>query len=242
MSTGNARGKTLRYVVIALVVMALLSAAVFAATLISGGDGQASAPISAPTLETNNTFSIVSDESTVRFSLDEELFGQATHVVGETDQVAGDIAVDFTTPANSEVGVIRINVRTLATDRDMRDRAIRSFILQSADDRYEFAQFTPTAITGLPETITMGTAFTFQITGDLLIRDVTQSATFDVTVTPESDTRLSGHAQATVTRASYGLEIPNAPGVANVSDDVLVEIDFVAVKGAAAAATAEASS
>lgn len=204
----------------------------------AGGNSQASAPISAPEVEAAAsavTFSIVPAESEVRFLLDEDLRGARITVVGSTTEVAGQIAVDFAAPANSEVGVIRINARTLATDNEFRNRAIRTVILQADSADYEFMQFTPTAVTGLPETVTIGEAFTFQITGDLQIRAITQAVTFDVTVTPESETRLVGAANAVITREAYGLTIPSAPGVANVEEEVEIELDFVATAGEAAA-------
>lgn len=173
-------------------------------------------------------FNIVSDESEVRFMLDEDLRGERTTVVGRTNQVAGQIAVDFAAPSTSEVGVIRINARSLATDNEFRNRAIRGQILQSAQDQFEFAQFTPTEVSGLPDEVTMGEAFSFQLTGDLQIRDITNPVTFEVTVTPVSDTRIEGSATAVVTRESYGLTIPSVPGVANVEEEVDIEIDFVA--------------
>jgi hypothetical protein len=52
--------------------------------------------------------------------------------------------------------------------------------------------------------------------------------TFDVTVTPVSETRLEGNAVTTVKRSDYNLVIPSVPGVADVSEDVRLEIDFVA--------------
>jgi polyisoprenoid-binding protein YceI len=168
------------------------------------------------------------DESTVSFKITEELFGQPKEVVGTTNQVAGDILIDTSTPANSEIGVIRINVRTLKTDNENRNRAIRARILQSADDQYQFSQFTPTAVTGLPSSVAIGQEITFQITGNLQVRDVTKPVTFDVTARLASADRLEGKAVAKVTRGQFNLEIPNAPGVANVSDDVTLEIDFVA--------------
>ncbi len=220
-------------VVIGLVVVAVGAAAF---VWFSGGSGEASQPISAPTLEaaassaegTATTFNIVAEESEVRFLLDEDLRGERITVVGVTNQVAGQIAVDFDTPANSEIGVIRINVRTLATDNEFRNRAIRGQILQSQNDAFEFAQFTPTAISGMPETVTIGEPITFQITGDLLIRDVSQPVTFETTVTPVSETRLEGQARAVIQRGDYGLTIPNVPGVANVEEEVELEIDFIA--------------
>ena len=220
------------------VVVALVLVAVAAAAFIwfSGGSGEASQAIDAPTLDaaasdaegSATTFNIIPEESEVRFLLDEDLRGQRVTVVGVTNQVAGQLAVDFAAPANSEVGVIRINVRTLATDNEFRNRAIRGQILQSQNDEFEFAQFTPTAISGLPETLTIGEPITFQITGDLLIRDVSQPVTFETTVTPVSETRLEGQARAVIQRGDYGLTIPSVPGVANVEEEVELEIDFAA--------------
>ena len=56
-------------------------------------------------------------------------------VIGATDQVAGDILIDFENPEASRVGQIRVNVRTLRTDNNVRDRAIRSFVLESGQEQ-----------------------------------------------------------------------------------------------------------
>jgi polyisoprenoid-binding protein YceI len=68
------------------------------------------------------------------------------------------------------------------------------------------------------------------MTGDLKVRDIVQSVTFDVTATLTSEDQLQGTASAQVTRDQFNLTIPTAPGVANVSNDVRLEIDFVATK------------
>lgn len=183
-----------------------------------------------PAAAAPSLYRIVSDESQVSFTLTEDLRGQFTTVIGTTNQVAGDIQVDFATPANSRLGVIRINARTLATDNEFRNRALRSEILESSNDAYEFIDFTPAAVSGLPETLAVGEAVTFQVTGDLKIREITQSVTFDVTATAVSEDRLEGTATAAVTRAQFNLTIPSVPGVANVSDEVTLEIKFVATK------------
>lgn len=172
-------------------------------------------------------FSIVQAESEVRFTLDELLSGVPTTVVGTTDQVAGEIAIDPATPANSKVGVILINARTFVTDNNFRNRAVNNEILET--DEFEFVNFTPTMLTGFPENPTIGEVLNFQITGDLTIRDITQEVTFDVTITAVSETRLEGSASAMVAREDYDLQIPSVPRVADVDEEVLVEIDFVAV-------------
>lgn len=173
-------------------------------------------------------FNIDADDSEVRFILDELLRGAPNTVTGRTDQIAGQIAVDFANPQNSQVGEIRISARSLATDNELRNRAIRSVILQSAEDRFEFINFVPSEVTGLPASVTMGEPFEFEITGDLTIRDITHPITFAVTVTADSETRIEGTATATVQRADYNLEIPSVPSVADVDEAVRLEIDFVA--------------
>jgi polyisoprenoid-binding protein YceI len=240
-----------------VVLIGIIAVGVFLAdTYIRGGSGEASAPISAPTLSVEEAqaddeggeatadedveademadadgvlFRIVPEDSEVHFTLDEVLQGTPTTVIGRTDQVAGDIVVDFAAPANSQVGTILINARTLLTDNEFRNRALRSRILESAQDEFEFSEFAPTALEGLPESVTIGEPLTFQIVGDLTVRDITNPVTFEATVTPVSETRLEGSATATVLRADYNLIIPDVPGVANVSEEVLLEIDFVAL-------------
>jgi len=57
---------------------------------------------------------------------------------------------------------------------------------------------------------------------------VTREVTFDVTLTPVSETRLEGTATSTIRYADFGLSIPRVPSVASVADEVRLEIDFVA--------------
>jgi polyisoprenoid-binding protein YceI len=151
--------------------------------------------------------------------------------VGKTNQIAGDILIDPSSPGKSTVGGIRINARSLATDNEMRNRMIRSQILQSSQDKFEFIQFVPTSITGLPDKITAGQSVNLKITGDLTIRDVTKPVTFDTAVTLVSDTaeHLEGSASTIVKRADFNLEIPKVPSVADVTEEVKLDIDFKAV-------------
>ena len=103
------------------------------------------APTVAPTLSiaeaadsaaaSSMLYRIVSEESEVRFSLAEILDDEPNQVIGATDQVAGDILIDFENPEASRVGQIRVNVRTLRTDNNVRDRAIRSFVLESGQEQ-----------------------------------------------------------------------------------------------------------
>lgn len=219
------------YGILALIVLLLIAGAGVALYTLGGAPSQASGPISAPELETDDSgmllFEISQKESAVRFLIDEVLQGQPKTVVGQTDQVAGVIAVDPVNLENTEVGTVRVNARTLVTDDNRRNRMLNNRILQTG--QFEFVEFTPTILEELPNEITIGDPFTFQTTGDLTIRDVTKPITFEITVTPVSETRLEATAIATVQRGDYNLVIPSVPFVANVSEQVHLEIDFVAI-------------
>ena len=164
--------------------------------------------------------------SSVRFELDEDLRGQLNAVVGITDQLAGEIALDLSDLSTVQVGIIQINARTLATDNSFRNRAINNEILDT--DSYEFITFTPTSVDGMPASTNMDEEVNFTITGDLTIRDITQPAVFEVSATAVSDTQLVGSARAVVLRSDYDLRIPSVPSVANVEEEVELYIDFVA--------------
>lgn len=195
-------------------------------------EATAETPTEAPTevssapAGTAQVFTIDSTASQVRFQLDEELRGSPTTVIGTTDQVAGQLSVNLADLSQTQVGIIQINARTLATDNNFRNRAINNEILDTGD--FEFITFTPTAVEGLPASATVGQAISFSLVGDLTIRDVTQPATFTVEATAVSETQIVGTATAIVNRADFGLQIPSVPNVANVEEEVELYIDFTA--------------
>lgn len=173
------------------------------------------------------TFEIVQAESEVRFTLGEVLRGQDNIVVGITDQVAGQILIDFGDPSASQVGTILVNARTLATDSNMRDRAIKNRVLET--NTYEFITFTPTSINGWPEVALIGETIELEILGNLTIKDVTFEVTFIFSVVAVSETYLEGNGSTIIRYADYGIIIPDVPVVASVDDEVLLAIQFVAI-------------
>jgi polyisoprenoid-binding protein YceI len=166
------------------------------------------------------------EDSEARFIIDEELRGAPKTVVGVTNEVSGEIQVDPTEPAAAVIGPIQIAAGNLTTDNDFRNRAIRTAILQTA--QYEFITFAPTDVSGLPEVVSVGDSFDIQVSGDLTIRDITLPVTFDVTITVVSDSSLEGSARTVIERSDFNLTIPSVPQVANVSEQVGLEFDFLA--------------
>ena len=174
-------------------------------------------------------FSIVSEESTASFTLQEDLRGVRTTVVGTTNEVGGNISVNLANPSASSVGTILLNARTLETDSSLRNRALRSQILKSARDEYEFIVFEARELSGFSaESVSVGETITFDVTGDLTAVGVTRSVTFNATVTLDSETQVRGSASVNLLYADFGLVIPDVPSVANVTDDVNLRLDFVA--------------
>ena len=158
--------------------------------------------------------------------------GVRTTVTGVTSEVAGSIMVDRANPSASSIGGILINARTLETDESMRNRALRSRILYSAQDENEFIVFDPQGIGDFSaETIAVGDAVSFNVTGDLTVTGVTRSVTFATEVTLVSESEMRGSASVTLPYADFGLVIPNVPSVSWVADDVELRLDFVARAG-----------
>lgn len=177
-------------------------------------------------------FKIVSAESQASFTLEEDLRGVRTTVIGSTSEVGGSIMVDLANPSASSIGAIVINARTLETDNSFRNRALRSQILKSAQDEFEFIVFEPRALSNWSaESVAVGGSVNFDVAGDLTVAGATQGVSFAATVTLDSETQISGSATVNLLHGDFGLVIPDVPSVANVTDDVTLSLEFVARTG-----------
>ncbi|MBX3010389.1 MAG: YceI family protein [Caldilineaceae bacterium] len=174
------------------------------------------------------TFQLSQAGTEARFYIDEVLMGQDKTVIGVTSLVEGEITVDPADPSSAHIGTIRIDASDLKTDSDRRNGAIQRFVLQSSQAAYQYITFTPTALEGLPATVTLGEPFQFTVTGDLTIRDITLSQSFPLTVTANTENELVGSGATTISLADYQLTIPSVPSVAWVAEEVKLELAFTA--------------
>lgn len=237
--------------------MVLIAGGVFAYLLLfAGGSGEPTTDLTTPELTVTTTttppgastadpatgstvppsgagtaFVIDQSQSTASFTVGEILRGEPKTVVGETDQVVGQMLVDLDDLSATQMSDIIINARTFETDSGQRDRTIRGpVILNSASDEFELITFSPTSIDGLSGlTGEAGEEYEFTVTGDLTIKGVTQSVTFDVVARITDENTIEGTATAEVERSDFGIGIPNVPQVSGVDEEVILTLEFVAL-------------
>ena len=207
----------------------------------AGGSGEPSAELTTPTLAsgpttesvgTSKTYVIDASRSVASFEIGEVLRGSPNRVVGETNQVAGQVQVDLADLSSTQFSQIVVNARTLRTDSERRDRAMRGpIILNSASDEFELITLDIDLATGLVGTVGPGDTLRFSLTGDLTIKGVTNEVVFDVVVTLSDESTVEGSVTTTVLRSDFDIGIPSVPGVAEVTDEVVLGLRFVAVAG-----------
>lgn len=207
----------------------------------AGGSGEPSAELTTPTLAsgpttesvgTSKTYVIDASRSVASFEIGEVLRRSPNRVVGETNQVAGQVQVDLADLSSTQFSQIVVNARTLRTDSERRDRAMRGpIILNSASDEFELITLDIDLATGLGGTAEPGDTLRFSLTGDLTIKGVTNEVVFDVVVTLSDESTVEGSVTTTVLRSDFDIGIPSVPGVAEVTDEVVLGLRFVAVAG-----------
>lgn len=181
-------------------------------------------------------FVVVPEESLASYIVSEEFFAGALakygidagigEVTGSTREVAGELQLKLDDPQNALVsGEFTVNLPTLTSDRDLRDTWIRDNALQS--NQFPVAKFVATEIRNAPATYTDGAEVTFQLLGDLTVRDITQPVTFDVTATLTGDT-LKGVATTAMQLTDFGFEPPSFANTLTVANDFTIRIELTA--------------
>src|SRR5688572_27296183 len=187
-----------RYSLFFLFLLLCLSACgeLFADDIITNNPNIALAPSPDPNTPFRR-FTIQEGTSQATYSVREELFDQevtSRTTVGSTFQVEGNMELQID-PNNGGVAVgenqITVNLESLTSNEARRDNRIRREWLESTT--YPLATFVVQEIQGFPAGIQEGAEATFQLVGDLTIRDVTQSTTFTTTAVLNGDT-ISGTA------------------------------------------------
>lgn len=189
---------------------------------------EATAPSASSALQGVVVFKIVPQETTASYTVGETFFSQNNRfatAIGTTGQISGEITADLSNPPASTIGPIEIDVSQLVSDSNRRDSYIRQNALESS--RFPTVTFTSTQVEGLPDSYVEGQEYSFKVTGDLAVHQVTQSVTFDVTARLNGDT-LSGTATSSVLMSDFGIGPISLVGMLQTEDEVKLTLNFVA--------------
>lgn len=223
----------------AIIAVVVIVVAIAGAIYVFGAGGKNPAKtgngtVTAPTLTSSGDttiFAIDSSSSKASFTIDEILFGKPNTVVGETSQVAGQIAINTKDPSQSKIGEIKVDVSALTTDNPLRNRTLQGRILETDDPSNQYATFVASSISGLPSSIAVGQEVSFKITGALTVHGVTKTETFNATVKVVSEKQITGQAQTTVKYSDFNISVPDVPSVTGLGDTAKLAIDFTANAG-----------
>jgi polyisoprenoid-binding protein YceI len=160
----------------------------------------------------------VASNSQAGYRVNEVLFGQHHEAVGRTSSVGGQITI---AGAKVSQGAFTVDLTTVTSDQSRRDRQFSGRIM-------DVSSF-PTAMFKLTQPIDFGSvptgseAVKANATGDLTLKGVTKSVTFDVSGKRTNNTvAVSG--SIPVTFADF--DIPN-PGFADITTDDHGVIEFL---------------
>ena len=165
----------------------------------------------------------------VRYRVREQLagFDLPNDAVGKSGAISGAIAFDADgglLPAESRFVV---DAATFVSDRDRRDRYVTGRLLTAT----EFPQvvLVPTEVRGVTLPLADGQARSFEVAGDLTVRNVTRPTVWRVTATPQG-TGVSGTASTRFVFEDCSMEKPRVRSVLSVADTIALEYDFSLVR------------
>lgn len=150
----------------------------------------------------------------------EVLFGQSGEAVGRTSEISGVLTIDGPTVTAVDVSVL---MGTVTSDESRRDGQFRGRIMDTAT--YPTATFSLTAPIELGVVPADGVDTTYTATGDLTLRGVKRSVTFELTA---RRTATSITASASIPIDFDDFDIPDASGgPASVGRDGELELLLV---------------
>lgn len=181
------------------------------------------------------TYTVVSEESSAAYIVNEEFFAEALEklgiqageqiIVGTTPGVSGEIQLNFDNPDPLVGARFTVDMTRLETDQERRDNWLRDNAIQTS--RYPEATFVATSASGLPDAPVEGEEVNFQLSGDLTVRETTIPATFDVNATLQGET-ITGRAILDLNLTDLGITPPDFANTLTVADPFTIEVTLTA--------------
>ena len=168
---------------------------------------------------------VAPDGNEARYRVREQLAGVdfPNDAVGVTQDIRGGIALGEegnVVPAESK---FVIDLTTLKSDKERRDRFIQRRTLQT--DSFPTAVLVPTALKGLPHPLPSSGPLAFELIGDLTVHGVTRPTTWQVSAVATNG-GFSGTASTTFAFPDFGMTKPRVAVVLTVADSIRLEYDF----------------
>ena len=169
----------------------------------------------------------VTDVSEAVYRINEQLAGRdlPNDAVGTTSDIEGQIVFLDDGTVDAERSKITVGVRSLQSDSSRRDSYIQRNSLES--NQYPEVTIAVKEIRGLSWPLPTSGEVSFEMIGDLTIRDQTLTVTWETTAT-FTEGGVEGLAKTVVTFEQYGMTKPRVAIVLSVVDEIRLEIDFVA--------------
>lgn len=192
--------------------------------LASAGPAIAQAPARVAAGDTGR-FVISAEGTEARYRVREQLAGVdfPNDAIGKTNKVEGTIVLDPRGAVVKALSKITVDATSLVSDRDRRDNYIRRNTLAVA--QFPTFTFVPTELKGLKYPLPASGNLTFQLVGELTVKDQTRPVTWEVTA-KVSQGILTGQALTKFTFADFALNKPRVASVLSVEDDIKLELDF----------------
>lgn len=160
------------------------------------------------------------DASQLGYRVKEVLFGVDTDAVGRTNQVTGELTIEGTQVTTAS---FTVDVASIESDDGRRDGQFRGRIMST--DEFPEATFVLTEPIELGTEPVEGASVTTSATGDLTLRGVTNTVTFDVEAQLQGG-RIGVLGSIPVVFADYEIDNPSFGGV-QTEDEGLLEFVLV---------------
>jgi polyisoprenoid-binding protein YceI len=178
-------------------------------------------------------FAIIPAQSEASYFADEKLASLPlpSTAKGTTKDISGTfyLTPDGLALDQSQPSTFTVNLKTLTSDKEMRDRRVQSLALET--DTYPTATFTITSVAGYDATRAAGEEQDLQLTGTMDLHGVQKELTWDVKARREGDV-ISALATVEFKFADFNIPVLNIAGFVSVQDSVTLQVQVVAQAGA----------
>ena len=158
--------------------------------------------------------------SVLGYRVKEVLFGQSNEAVGRTSDISGSMTLNGATVSAVD---LTVNMRTVRSDQSQRDGQFNGRIMNTST--YPTATFTLTQPLTLSNVPSDSTVVNAKATGDLTLRGVTKSVSFDLMAQRDGD-NVKVNGTIPVVFADYRIPNPSG-GPASTEDHGVIEFLLV---------------